>query len=152
MSVPKWKRRYNAQGIYGACRRELTISDLRCWILFCRLSKWSRDVVGASAGPRSVGAWPQRDWRDEFLCCQEMKNWRDKAKCCVGTDVLSTLNAVAMCSGHYIHLHQLIVHSTCHQVALFSPREPHFCTWEAKLAQVHIKVTLSIREIAIRCT
>jgi hypothetical protein len=85
---------------------ELTISDFRCWILLCRLSNWSCDVVGTSSGPGSVGSSLQRAWREEFLCCQAMKNWRDKAKWWVGTDEL-TFNMLAISNSHYIHLHEL---------------------------------------------
>jgi hypothetical protein len=87
---------------------ELTISDLRCWILLCRLSNWSCDVVATSSGPRSVGASLQRAWRVVFRCCQAMKNWRDKAKWWVGTDEL-TFNMLAISIRHYIHLHELII-------------------------------------------
>lgn len=90
-------------GIYWS---ELTISDFRCWILLCRLSKWSCDAVETRAGPWSVAASLQRAWRDALRCCQAMKNWRDKAKWWVGTDEL-TFNMLAISNSHYIHLHQL---------------------------------------------
>ena len=84
----------------------LTISDLRCCILLCRLSKWSWEVLPVKTDSKFAVSTLQRAWRDALRCCQPTKKWRDNAKWWVGTVEL-TCSTAAIDLSHSIRFSAL---------------------------------------------